>query len=217
MKKCIIIANGKAPSKRLTVFLASKGYNKIICADGGANSARKLSVIPDFIIGDLDSISPENLDFFTGKSEIIKLPRQSDTDVEKCLKYAISKKFTDVVLLGVIGDRLDHSFGNLSIALKFSDRLNIRIVSGQTVLDIVSEEIELNTYPGETISLYGFDRKTLLTSDGLLYPLNKTPLPFGEKEGTSNVAVSSKVSLKVKGGSIFIVRQLNTLRKHDLF
>ncbi|MCK7517698.1 MAG: hypothetical protein MZV64_08270 [Ignavibacteriales bacterium] len=55
MKKCLIIANGKSPTKKVVEYFYSKGFNTIICADGGANSARKLGIIPDFIIGDLDS------------------------------------------------------------------------------------------------------------------------------------------------------------------
>ena len=54
MKKCIIIANGKSPSKKVVNYFLEKGFNTIICADGGANSAKKLGIIPDFIIGDFD-------------------------------------------------------------------------------------------------------------------------------------------------------------------
>ncbi|MCH7973671.1 MAG: thiamine diphosphokinase, partial [Bacteroidetes bacterium] len=56
MKKCIIIANGKCPKKSELKYFVEQGYSTIICADGGANSALKLKINPDYIIGDLDSI-----------------------------------------------------------------------------------------------------------------------------------------------------------------
>ena len=56
MRKCIIIGNGKSPRKEVIKYLLRKDYSTVICADGGANSAKKLGIIPDFIIGDLDSI-----------------------------------------------------------------------------------------------------------------------------------------------------------------
>ncbi|MFO7446876.1 MAG: thiamine diphosphokinase, partial [Ignavibacteriaceae bacterium] len=70
MKKCIILANGKPPKKSLVTFLQKRNYSSLICADGGANSARKLNLTPDVIIGDLDSITSKNLKYFNKKSKI---------------------------------------------------------------------------------------------------------------------------------------------------
>jgi thiamine pyrophosphokinase len=68
----------------------------------------------------------------------------------------------------------------------------------------------------ETISLYGFDERTKITSTGLKYPLKKTRLPFGKRESTSNAAVNNMIKLKIERGIIFVIRDFNTLRKHGL-
>lgn len=217
MDKCIILANGKAPSKKIFKALAGAGYNYIICADGGANSARKINLKINYIIGDLDSVKPETLEYYKGKTEVIQYLRQNDTDVEKCLKFAIKKKFKECVLLGVIGDRLDHSYCNLGIAVKFSDKINLKIISENSLLTVAGKEIDLKTVKNEIISLYGFDEKTKITSGGLKYKLNNEALPFGVRESTSNMATAEKVSLKIKGGKIFIIRDFNTVFKHGLF
>ncbi len=216
MKKCIIIANGNAPTKSEVLFFYNRGYDTIFCADGGSNSAYKLNLIPEYIVGDFDSINPEVLDFYKGKSKIINIKRQNDTDVEKCLKTAIKKGFGEVVLLGGTGDRLDHSFCNLGIVLKFFDQIKIRIVHHNSILDGYRGSILIKTKIGETISLYGFDRKTKITSKGLKYPLKNTSLPFGEKESTSNSAIAENVSLNVRGGKIFVVRDLKVLKENGL-
>ena len=217
MKKCLILANGTPPKKSVINYLIRKGYDTLYCADGGANSAYKLKVIPDFIIGDLDSIKSDVKKYYSDKSKIIKYSRQSDTDVEKCLKHVIGKGFRDAILIGGTGDRLDHSFCNLGIVLKFFDKIKIKVVHQSSVLEALKGEVKLNTIPDETISLYGFDRKTKITSKGLKYPLKNISLPFGESESTSNKATSQIVNLKISGGKIFIVRQFEVLRKHDLF
>lgn len=216
-KKCIIIANGNAPSKRVFRFLQSKGYDLIICADGGANTARHLNIIPRYIIGDLDSITPDTRRYFTGKSEIIQITRQNDTDVEKCIKFALKKGCTDCILLAVTGDRLDHSFCNLGIAIKFSDQIHIRIISEKSILSVAENDVEINTFPGETFSLYAIDDRTTITSKGLMYRLKDTKLPFGKRESTSNVALKEKVALHIKGGKIFIIRDFDTIKKNGLF
>ena len=73
MKKCIILANGKPPKKSIITFFQKKGYNKLICADGGANSALKMKLVPDLIIGDLDSISSEALKEFKSFRKLFDL------------------------------------------------------------------------------------------------------------------------------------------------
>ncbi|MFZ1290614.1 MAG: thiamine diphosphokinase [Melioribacteraceae bacterium] len=216
MKKAILLANGEKPSRKNTKYFQSLGYKILICADGGANSARKINVIPDFIIGDLDSVTNETLEYFRQKTNIIKLTRQNDTDVEKALKYLIKKKYTDVILLGGTGDRLDHSFCNIGIILKFFNKIKISLLHKNSLLKAYSGNVNLKTKKGETISLYGIDNATKISSNGLKYKLNNISLPFGERESTSNLAVSENVNLKINGGIILIIRDFKTLVKHDL-
>ncbi len=216
MKRCIIIANGKSPTKKVVDYFYSKGFNTVICADGGANSAMKIGITPDFIIGDLDSVNKNVLNYYKDKSVIIKYKRQNDTDVEKCLKYAIKKKYQEVILLGVTGDRLDHTICNLGIVIKFYKKIKILINSENSFLTPADKPIQLKSIKGETISLYAFSDKTKITSQGLKYKLNNTALPFGVRESTSNVSISSLVNLKIIGGIIFVIRDFNFIKKYDL-
>lgn len=212
MKKAVILANGMPPAKKEFRYFKKAGYNMLICADGGANSAFKLGLTPDVIIGDFDSARKEVLKYYSEKSEIIQVKRQNDTDVEKCLKYCIKKKIDEVILTGVTGDRLDHSFCNLGIVLKFYDKIRIKIVHQKSILSAHSGRFEFQTVKGETISLYGFDEKTKFTSKGLKFPLKNIPLPFGKRESTSNVAAGNSVKLKINGGLAFIVREYDIVR-----
>ncbi len=217
MKKSIIIGNGKYPRKNIIDYLQGVDYSTIICADGGANSAKKMGIIPDYIIGDLDSISEENLQYFKKKSIIIGIKRQNDTDIEKCLKFAIGKNIKQVVMVGVTGDRLDHTFCNLGIVLKFYSKISIKIIAEKSLLTACSGQVGIKTQTGEVISLYGFDENTRITSTGLKYILNKDSIPFGKKESTSNVAISNSVKLNITGGVIFVIRDFNTVRNNGLF
>ena len=191
-------------------------YSTLFCADGGANSAMKMGLIPDYIIGDLDSIHEETLKYFKDKARIIKISRQNDTDVEKCLKHAIKHKFEEAVLAGVIGDRLDHTFCNLGIVLKFFNEIGIKIIAENSLLTALTGNHIIPTFRGETISIYGIDNRTKISSKGLKYPLNKIALPFGHRESTSNVSLHNKIELKIKGGIIFLIRDFQKLREHGI-
>ena len=216
MKKCIILANGKPPKKSVITDLMKLGYSTLFCADGGANSALKMNLVPNFIIGDLDSISEKSIKFFRGKVKIIKLNRQNDTDVEKCLQTAIKQKFSEAVLVGVTGNRLDHTICNLGIVLKFYNKIKIKIVAENSHLQAISGTNKLTTIPGETISIYGIDSVTKIYSDGLKYPLKNVSLPFGKKESTSNITLGNQITLNIRKGKIFVVRDFHLLKKYGL-
>ena len=62
-----------------------KNYNKIICIDGASNKVISANIIPDYILGDLDSISKKNITKF--KDKIIKLNNQNFSDLQKSLKW----------------------------------------------------------------------------------------------------------------------------------
>ncbi len=216
MKKCIILANGDMPKKSVVAFLKKRGYTTLICADGGANSALKLGLKPDYIIGDLDSIEPKVKNYFKDRCRIIQMKRQNDTDVEKCLKFAIKNGFSEAMLLGATGSRLDHSFCNLGIVLKFFSKIKIRILHDNSLLEAHTGNVTLQTSRDEVISIYGFDKKTKVTSAGLKYPLNNTSLPFGERESTSNVSLGDVVKLNIKNGKMFVIRDFEMMKKNDL-
>ncbi|MBK9099682.1 MAG: thiamine diphosphokinase [bacterium] len=217
MKKCIILANGKSPKKSIITYFQKSGYNTLICADGGANSALKMKLVPDIIIGDLDSISKNTLREFKPISKIIQLKRQNDTDVEKCLKYAIKNKFDEALLVGATGNRLDHTFCNLGIVLKFFLKIKISLIAENSFLKAYTGKIELKTIPNETISLYGISPETKITSKGLKYELTNTALPFGIRESTSNIAIKNPMKLNISNGVVFVIRDVKTMIENDLF
>jgi thiamine pyrophosphokinase len=212
--KCIIFGNGSPPQKAQLEYLMNSGYSTLICADGGAEKIREYGMIPDVIIGDFDSVTADTLEFFRDKVKIMQYRRQNDTDIEKSIKYAASKGFTEAVLTAVTGDRLDHSFCNLGVVLKFRGMLKLSILSFRSVLTVITGVSEFATEPGETISVYGLDSSTVFSSRGLKYRLNKVTLPFGLRESTSNVATGKKVKLIVEGGAAFLVRDFNTMRRN---
>ena len=217
MKKCIILANGKPPRKNIITFFQKNGFITLICADGGADSALRLGLMPDYIIGDLDSISKEAINKFKNTSKILQYKGQNDTDVEKCLKFAIKNKFNEALLIGVTGNRLDHTICNLGIVLKFFSKIKLSLLAENSYLKPYTGDVRLQTQKSEIISLYGFDKKTKITSKGLKYPLKNISLPFGDKESTSNVSTSNFIQLKIRKGIIFIIRDFNFIKKYDLF
>lgn len=217
MKNCVILANGEAPLKSEIEFILNSGYNTLICADGGANTAFEFGLVPDFIIGDFDSVKREVLDYFYGKSGIIKVETQDDTDVEKCLKFAINNGFEKVIIIGATGDRLDHSFSNLAVCLRFSDKIQINLIYKKSILFVCRNQYSFKSTPGEPVSIYGFDNETKIKSSGLKYELLDETFPFGIRESSSNEAAGSEVNLNISGEKIILIRNYKEAVENGFF
>jgi thiamine pyrophosphokinase len=215
MKLAVIIGNGQKPETTVLNYILNLGPVFIVAADGGANHLYDLGILPDLIIGDMDSITPEAEIFFQGKTQFEKLERQDDTDIEKAVKYLISENYSDAILVSCDGFRLDHSINNISHLIKYFDRIKLRFIDSETFAVPYFANVELSTQIGETISLYGFSDKTRVSSEGLKYELNDMLLQFGFSDSTSNESNSVSICLAIEGGIIIIFRNLQTAIKYD--
>lgn len=67
MKICIIL-NGEIKNYDYINSVILKGsYDYIICSDGGANHAYSMNIVPDYIIGDLDSVNGNIIEYYKSK------------------------------------------------------------------------------------------------------------------------------------------------------
>lgn len=112
MKRCVIIGGaGIERYDRIRARLREDDF--FIFCDGGLRHRAGLDAVPDLIVGDFDSHEDPHLDI-----ETIVLPREKDdTDTVFAAKEALRRGFQDFLLVGVIGGRLDHTLGNVSLLL----------------------------------------------------------------------------------------------------
>ena len=117
MRRCVIIGGAKVENyDHIKSYLSDNDF--YVFCDSGLLHKNSLSVSPDLIVGDFDSCEKPDTD-----CEIIELPREKDdTDTFFAVKEALRRGFSEFLLIGMIGGRLDHSFGNLSILLMLNDK-----------------------------------------------------------------------------------------------
>ena len=112
MGRCVIV--GGAPiADYAEIRPALGGDDYMIYCDSGLAHCASLGRAPDLIVGDFDSHPRPETD-----AETIVLPRvKDDTDTVFAVKEALRRGYDDFLLLGVVGRRLDHTWGNVSILL----------------------------------------------------------------------------------------------------
>lgn len=206
--KFVIVSGGTKPSLDL-IKKELLNSDCLICADSGANSMYEYGIFPDYIVGDLDSIKEEALEFFNNtNTEIVKYPPEKDyTDTEIAVDKAISLGAKEIVLLGCIGSRIDHLMGNLGMLLKCL-RKNIlaTMKDDNNVIMITNKNVTLNGHAGTTFSLAAYFSEVYnLTIKGAKYLLKDYFLKIGDPITISNEFLEEKVNIEFTKGILLII------------
>ena len=101
----VILANGAFPQKENALSYLRKA-DRLVCCDGATNKAIAHGLTPDFIVGDLDSLSPELKERFSDR--IVHIAEQESNDLSKSFAFCLSKGWKNIVILGASGEREDH-------------------------------------------------------------------------------------------------------------
>lgn len=159
----LLICNGEMTSRRVLHALAAQ-VDSIVCADGGANAARRAGITPDTIIGDFDSITEDTRAHFTRAGvPFLHLARQDNTDFEKALILLRARGIRTVAVCGVTGRLLDHTLGNFSILLRYVDDFRIVLFDIHYRVDLITSTAEFTSTPGDRISIVPSRRRVAST------------------------------------------------------
>lgn len=202
MNTAVILVNGSPPSKTLLKTMLQKA-DVFICADGGANTAARYDLSPDYIVGDFDSILPVTKKRFSSVSQKV-IRNQNSTDLEKALLFAVRKKFSVIYVLGATGGRIDHELGNLSALVKFSKKAEVVFVDKFGEIRYIGRSRSLNIPDGTTLSLLPMTACDGVSTEGLFWNLHNGRLRMGGKDSISNVAIKNEITIKVKRGDLLV-------------
>lgn len=179
----------------------------IIAADGGQNRAREFGLQPDCVIGDFDSTTL-NEDF---DCLYITYPAEKDlTDTEAALTHALEKGCRNVILLGGMGGRLDHTMGNIGLLDKYYNSFDhMEFIDGKNRMELLKDS-------GRTLkrdARYKYFGLVSLNAEasgidirGAKYELTGASLERASTLGVSNEFSEDTVEICVREGTLLIVR-----------
>lgn len=207
----IIVSGGTLVNRDYFYKIIRKTKKRhIICCDGGTRHLDQSGIIPDVIIGDMDSIDDLQLEkYFKAGTKIIRYPGNKDsTDTELALDYAMNLKPEAIFIWGVSGGRLDHTLANVFLLRKTQGK-GIRTYLADEYCEAFmpdKEEFFINE-KGKTVSILALSpRVTGISLSGFLYPLSMASMKMGESRGISNIINNEKASLRFKKGNLLIVK-----------
>jgi thiamine pyrophosphokinase len=209
--RAIIIAAGQSHEAGDGQHWVQEG-DLIIGADGGAARALAWGLVPNLTVGDMDSLSSEDRAMLAARGcQFVVHPRAKDeTDLELALTYAVSHGAREIVILGALGGRLDHTLANLLLlALPALEGVSVRIVDGDQRAQLVrsGEAANLEGTPGDLVSLLPLGGEVHgVTTTGLAWALQGDTLRFGFTRGVSNKMTAPTAQIRVQSGYLLVVQ-----------
>ena len=213
---CLVISGGEIMDSIYYKELSRKA-DCVICADGGARSAMRLGIVPDIVMGDFDTLSEDEIEAFIHEDiKIIRYPREKEyTDTHLCIIEAINRGFTEIIMIGALGGRLDHSLANIMLlALPEAAGTKIKISDEDQDVYLIRDNCEITGNIGDTLSMFPLSESVKgISTKGLKYPLEQGEFIMGIPKGISNQMLSDSAEVRLEEGSILVIQYKTDLGK----
>ena len=208
MGKTLLVLNGKAPTERLLRWRFEES-DTIVAVDGGWNVLRKFDLLPDALIGDLDSC--EALDQIREDFPELEIGRMIDpdtTDFEKAIEWVETHtQTTELIILGGVGKRSDHFLSNLLVSLRIDPTWSVVFDEDSEWISRVSpfSSLHLGGRKGTTLSILPLVPSDGVCSSGLNWELTNESLSPDSKFSQSNLCTSDEVKISCESGNLFVI------------
>lgn len=204
MKRSVIVGGADIANYDRIKSLLSDGDYIVFC-DSGLKHMDRLAVMPSLIVGDFDSHDNPHLDI-----ETIVLPcEKDDTDTMFAVKEAIKRGYSEFLLIGVVGARLDHTLGNVYI-LEYLDELGFKgkIIDDYSEMELVSSE---PAYVDDSYAFFSLLNITGtakgITVENAKYLLKDAEITCGYQYGVSNEVISGKIAkVLIQNGKLLLIK-----------
>lgn len=210
-KRILIFTGGRLGSWALETI---RQDDYLIGADRGALFLTSHGYTPDIAVGDFDSVSEQEMQLIERLSRhtIGCDPILKDlTDTEMAFELAIKQNPQQIVFIGALGSRFDHSLANVHLLLRCL-KLNIEasILDENNEITLIDRSAIVKQSRFHQVSLLPLTSEvTGITLRGFQYPLRDASLSIGQSLGVSNVLVDPVGEITIRSGLLLIIRSMD--------
>lgn len=170
----------------------------LVAADGGLRAALRHGLMPEAVIGDMDSLPPR-LAARLPEGRLHRVGEQETTDFEKCLQRIDAPLVIGVGLTG----RMDHSLAAFNTLTRERDR-PVLILSPHDVAFLCPPELVIELPRGTRVSLFPLG-PVRGESAGLEWPIGGLDFAADGRVGTSNRALGGPVRISVDAPRMLVL------------
>ena len=212
MKRCLIVTGGTIDIAFAKDFLSQRSYDYVIAADAGLEVLRPLHISPNAVVGDLDTVDKKVLEEYQNQPDIefeIHKPEKDETDTELALLTAARQGCEAVDILGALGGRMDHAFGNIQLMYQFfCQGMEVNIYDARNRLYLLGghKVFHREEVYGKYISFLPMTETVEgLTLRGFKYPLQRRTIGLGTSLCISNELKREEGILELERGVLLCV------------
>ncbi len=204
--KGILFTGGAAPESK---FVKGELDNAdlIVAADSGFDTALGMGVVPDIVLGDMDSVKDPSVFNSFPFLQVLSYPCDKDeTDTELGLLLLKDKKMDQIVLIGGGGGRMDHFLG---IVFLFDREISPDIwYTDSTRFQKITGNVQISSVIGREVSFFPCGTAPCrMTSRGLKWPLDGFVWRKGDMS-ISNRVVDDPFVIEMLEGQLILLNQL---------
>lgn len=174
------------------------------CADGGANIALKYGIIPQAVVGDMDSITAANRRKLEPLTRFIEFPEDKEkSDGELLLEMLEGQGYDEIHIFAATGGRIDQTLFNTQLLQRFPQS---RIITANEEIYFLSQTSLIEGKEGCQASLIPITpRVNSLTTEGFKFNLNLCDITYGSTLTLSNVVTEEIARITYQEGAMLIV------------
>ncbi|MDA3947778.1 MAG: thiamine diphosphokinase [Spirochaeta sp.] len=201
----VVVTGGAAPEGE--ILIDDRSRVMVVAADSGLTTAARAGIVPDAIVGDMDSLADRSLLKRYPDATIERHKRAKDwTDTEIGLKFLWKRAVEEVTIVGGGGGRMDHLFALL--ALFERARFPKRWLTDRDEITVVEDSVVFDAPENGIVSFFPVGPETCrMTSTGLRWELNGHEWTHGDV-GISNECQDSTCRVNMLSGRLLMVRAL---------
>lgn len=215
-KHTVIFANGEMHFPEAIRRIAQTA-DLMIAADGGFFHMQQLELMPDLLIGDLDSVTAEQVSLAEAAGcRVSRYPvDKNETDLELALLAAAEWGGERITIVCALGGRLDQTLANIHLlSLPQLSEIDLRIDDGMIEVLLIRNQVEISGDQGDRLSLLPLTPMVRsITTTNLKFPLIGENLGFHQSRGISNVMLSSKALIEIQSGLLLCVHERKEVLK----
>ncbi len=182
--RAVVFVNGEVRDYTALARWLRPG-DHLIGADGGTRHILALNLVPNAVVGDLDSLEPQTVTELIAQGvDVERYPVAKDqTDLELAIERGLRTGASEILLLGALGGRLDQTLANLLILAQRNWPVPMLLAEDNQLAQVMRSgaALTLHEAPGSTVSALAISAVvTGITYEGLAYPLEDAALAIGQ-------------------------------------
>ncbi len=211
MKNYIIFVNGTYRTEHLAFYRRLCRSRIKVAADGGMKFFVKARLVPDILIGDLDSL-PAAARSLVMPSRVISFPaRKNKTDLQLAVEYCLENRAAGIDIVVPNCGRPDHFLGNMML-VHLVERLRrrsslplIRFLDHRhEIIFVRNGQVRFTGCPGEIVSVIPLSHQIRLACRGTEFDVSNATIRRGDTRGISNRICARRAVFEVTGSALVV-------------